>query len=707
MTIRRSEVSAPPNHDESACARFPLYSSRKVQRRAWLATAAVLLVFGCTSPAERILQAKPEGPLALYDDPGTGLDPSINPNDTYVVTSASVQSTITVSSSTPMLDPNTGGTTNSFTYTSPAESFQLTAGYTTSRTPVAVADYTQDPTLQLGGSELGKTRTIGSVSSDYNALGAPLYPAEYETLEGRDSLGTVVLTASLLTDGLVGGVSPPPTACAVSCGYLQATRTQLDDSTIVISSPPQALTALSARSVSTNTTYRLSSTGRWRIAKLVTRAVSTSSGAQVASVTAMSLRVTREHINATLDRERHERLANGRVDVAPASWVTGKNEVPSLSASATSAADPIPQLRGRTCGPQPYAGVHAPVVAGGDGLVLAHGILSDACTWYRMEKNRIGTHYAWGQRVVENTTSTAPYDTQRDELIAKMPTSTTNYVLIGHSNGGIVSRRVAQLAKATGARSVRGVITVGSPHLGAPLVDGPLGPAVALLTAAGTARAWLCASNKRGCGEVQALTSGNGLVQYANSISNTGPLSSQLSPTSAFRNTLASGSEPFIKSAVVSHSPNRWLFMRLLGDRQCYPDDPTCGGRARAAGTDRFYRHLRRTAIISAITGTMASLFGATVPLAGPAFELAIEAGGMMVFLDMVDKATRLWVIRSNDSDGVVPASSQFYPNVPLNLQQQIFGADTHVGETSSPQVGDKLDAILQSGQLFNKGFRK
>ncbi|MEO7966808.1 MAG: hypothetical protein ABIT38_23150, partial [Gemmatimonadaceae bacterium] len=152
-----------------------------------------------------MLQARPEGPVALYDDPGTGLDPSINPNDTYVVTSASVQSSMTLSSTTPMLDPNTGNSTNSFTYTSPVESFQLTAGYSIARTPVAVADYSQDPTLQLGGSELVRTRTIGSISSDYNAFGVSLYPAEYETKEGRDSLGTVVLTSSLLTDGLVGG----------------------------------------------------------------------------------------------------------------------------------------------------------------------------------------------------------------------------------------------------------------------------------------------------------------------------------------------------------------------------------------------------------------------------------------------------------------------------------------------------------------------
>lgn len=683
----------------------PRLQPQNFPRSAVLVSA--LLVLSCSSPAERILQVKPVKPNAIFDDPGTGaLDPSINPNDTYVVTTASVQSSVTVSSSTPMLDPNTGNTTNAFTYTSPAESFTLTAGYTPSRAPVAVADYSQDPTLQLGGSELGKTRTIGSVSADYSTLGAPLYAAEYETNEGPDSLGTVVLTSSLLTDGLVGGVSPPPTACAVSCGYLQATRTQLDDSTIVIASPPQALTALSGQNVSTTTTYRLSSSGRWRISNLVTRAVKSSSGAQTASTTSMSLRVTREHINAALDQERHERLANGRVDVAPPSWVTGRNEVPTIHSSTRSAPDPIPQLRSRTCGPQPYAGIHAPIVAGGDGLVMAHGILSDACTWYRMEKNRIGTHYGWGQRIVENTTSTLPYDMQRDELIAKMPTSTTNYVLIGHSNGGIVSRRIGQLAAATGVRSVRGVITVGSPHLGAPLVDGPIGPAIALVTATATTRVWLCAKNKRGCGEVQALLSNNGLLQYTNAIAGSGSLASQLSPNSAFRSVLASGSEPYIKSAVISHSPNRWLFMRLLGDRSCYPDDPTCGGRARAAGTERFYRHLRRTAIVYAITGTMASLFGATQAIAGPSFALAIESGSMMVFLDMMDLAIRNWIIRSNDSDGVVPASSQFYPNVPINLQQQIPGADTHVGSTSSPWVGDALDKILQSGQLFAKNFR-
>ncbi len=94
-------------------------------------------------------------------------------------------------------------------------------------------------------------------------------------------------------------------------------------------------------------------------------------------------------------------------------------------------------------------------------LVLQHGFLSNAGTWDQLAP--------WLEQYMQVSTSrystgwNSPFHRQSERLrnsIAHLPDTT---ILVGHSNGGIVSRRVATL------RRTKGFVTVGTPHRGAPL----------------------------------------------------------------------------------------------------------------------------------------------------------------------------------------------------------------------------------------------
>src|SRR5687768_7585037 len=133
-----------------------------------------------------------------------------------------------------------------------------------------------------------------------------------------------------------------------------------------------------------------------------------------------------------------------------------------------------------------------------------------------------------------STPSIAPYDVQRDSLLRVMrQVGGQSFVLIGHSNGGIVSRRAAQVLANESWGKVRGVITINSPHLGAPLVRVPL-PLIYTTNFVFTLPyRTLCIGPVRGCGEVQMLTDKNSMVHQLG-LNQFEPLFREIKPNSDF-----------------------------------------------------------------------------------------------------------------------------------------------------------------------------
>jgi triacylglycerol esterase/lipase EstA (alpha/beta hydrolase family) len=77
--------------------------------------------------------------------------------------------------------------------------------------------------------------------------------------------------------------------------------------------------------------------------------------------------------------------------------------------------------------------------------------------------------YNSGRRISQNGAS---LDELLEELVAAWPVQLEQVALVGHSMGGLVARSAAHQASLRGAawvRQVRHVVSLGSPHMGAPL----------------------------------------------------------------------------------------------------------------------------------------------------------------------------------------------------------------------------------------------
>jgi hypothetical protein len=54
-------------------------------------------------------------------------------------------------------------------------------------------------------------------------------------------------------------------------------------------------------------------------------------------------------------------------------------------------------------------------------------------------------------------------------------------------------------------------------------------------------------------------------------------------------------------------------------------------------------------------------------------------------------------VTESENGDGIVPGWSQRYPNIPDQDQYPVHDGPSHVGETSDPRIGAKVEVILNT----------
>lgn len=123
--------------------------------------------------------------------------------------------------------------------------------------------------------------------------------------------------------------------------------------------------------------------------------------------------------------------------------------------------------------------------AGGQVVVFLHGLCENEAHW-RRRRDRRGTTYAeelaglgWTPVMLRaNTglpvrTNGAALATLLDALVESWPTEVTRLALVGHSMGGLVIRAAtAVTGEWTWRDRVTDVVTLGTPHLGAPLAGG-------------------------------------------------------------------------------------------------------------------------------------------------------------------------------------------------------------------------------------------
>jgi hypothetical protein len=149
-----------------------------------------------------------------------------------------------------------------------------------------------------------------------------------------------------------------------------------------------------------------------------------------------------------------------------------------------------------------------------------------------------------------------------------------------------------------------------------------------------------------------------------------------LKPGSEFQTQLNGTYEPFSKAGIQSY-PSRFLVeWRLLGDQ--------------FFGRDAGRTSVKVGQFTLGVT-TVCSAVGWMIGKHDTATKCALTAGGMLVF----DGLWNGMVANLGKSDGIVPGSSQVYPNTPRNYAMR-DGAPSHTGETDSEETRKTLRPVLR-----------
>jgi pimeloyl-ACP methyl ester carboxylesterase len=143
------------------------------------------------------------------------------------------------------------------------------------------------------------------------------------------------------------------------------------------------------------------------------------------------------------------------------------------------------RLHGRVVAPEPAALAHAFPAARPQLVVFVHGLMETEHAW------RLGGRPGYGERLsrdlgcsaVHVRYNTGLHISRNGRLLAELlertvaawPVEVERIALVGHSMGGLVARSACCQASERGqpwVRLVRHVVTLGSPHMGAPLAQG-------------------------------------------------------------------------------------------------------------------------------------------------------------------------------------------------------------------------------------------
>lgn len=358
---------------------------------------------------------------------------------------------------------------------------------------------------------------------------------------------------------------------------------------------------------------------------------------------------------------------------------------PTLTAPGLLAAFDQTEEEATNCEGIPFAASQAvPYQSGAPHVVYQHGFNSSACTWkYPLPAL---AQFSPGGRIVGQTSSWSPYEAQAAALRAQIPAGTDQWVLVGHSNGGIISRYLAQTEAPGFAKAV---ITINSPHQGAPIFSGRIGQFLSKLAWVHTAAGVIFARRSAGVNSAAILMSPRSVLQAIRN--NGGSLVDQISIGSTFQANLSARNEnSFRRFAVRSQIFSEWAGVRVYCDAKVSTAPGVPRGRRCVADTKKEVSRRRWSAGIFGVLSIVAALtpglfYSAATDAAFVSINYAIDAAYREIFTD--------W----QPSDGVVTMSSQRWSGGGANEERTIYNADSHVGSTKSVMVKDQLADLLRN----------
>ena len=407
------------------------------------------------------------------------------------------------------------------------------------------------------------------------------------------------------------------------------------------------------------------------------------------------------------------------------------------------APDPVPP-------PPPPATVPLPPIDGSDvPVVFQHGFQSNASAWSEM-RNRLHP-----QLRIDDTAFSLPvtgdlYAASESLNVATRQRFGARRVLaVAHSAGGLVSRR----AIFNDPTLISGLITVGTPHRGALLVEraqdmaagfGALIPAIWVASPCITG---FFDPNGRVCSQFLVVSSGAvasiGLVLAADAVG-PGRAARHLDPSSTFVNDVNAPAESFVRVGITHRVPRRWSLATYVSEynNSPLPWNPAFGAEG-AYEMSSVYRRALITMIQSSVMIWLLSEMERdqgrlqidyscgpawTSPGAGCGYDPATSAAtrwahisswyyylleqqavatGTVLTFNVADWLWNKSVADGRVSDSFIAAESQQFPNSygsaipPVNIETE-RGVGTgplvgHSGETRSEMTRRPLVTALQS----------
>jgi pimeloyl-ACP methyl ester carboxylesterase len=294
--------------------------------------------------------------------------------------------------------------------------------------------------------------------------------------------------------------------------------------------------------------------GQWVIESVERTSQQSTPRGVVTTRTRSAYRYVAAHIHPGRDKKRGEALNNhpGIQPPAPAA-----NRAESTDRMTAASHDGI-----NLCETLENENTVRHVAGGGAPVVYQHGFCSGAGTWDAM-RQRVPESHRVGWEQAYSLNPDAPIESQASDLIGRLiSVGVPGNVVVAHSQGGLVARRVGQRRPDL----VSGLVTIATPHEGALVAaNAPSVIADQLRNAAGE----YCFGNWM-CGLVSETLLEAGGRYVTHGIGTLIPAAGDDQPGSALIQRVNGRSEPqyetFRRVSISMSVPNRWALFRLIGD---------------------------------------------------------------------------------------------------------------------------------------------
>jgi pimeloyl-ACP methyl ester carboxylesterase len=566
----------------------------------------------------------------------------INPQDTYVVFDLGVQSSGTVTLPDAVYSPSTRTVSTAFNVSPLARTMHVEAGYDTNGN--LVMNLYLNPTTAnpyaVSVSPVGVVRYAqGQVTLfDTNNLPiSPVMPNSSLTALLPSWLQVSSKGASLIGNFRVSNIR--------SFAVAQNASLNLQGSTASLTFP-------SGPSPQVVWTYTQS--GSYWVPSQVQVTPTVANGAVTHTLQFSNLAISD---NATNDASRASQFPTLQSPAA------SNSNVPALDAPEVEA----------SCTP---GGGETNHLGGTQNIAFQHGFMSDPSTWVRMVP-WLNQDFILGTELLSATDWCSGVADQANTLEQEIQSAGgSNYIIVAHSLGGLVSRDAAQHFQST-PTPVRGVATMNTPHLGADLAaNGPPALGVGLTFLSNALYGWMgCGSQNDNVGCFDAwLAANGGAYIVGNWAPGTVGAVADMTPGSALLNQLNNPpqQENFLQAGITAYTPQRWLITREMDEMffgsVCYPESK-CGERAIAADTEYLYDATETNFLLDLLLSQYCEeSLNCPNPYTDALGQQMNFDAGLMGWMNAIDgvydafMGCNFSLLFCEGSDGLIQFSSQQYP---------------------------------------------